>query len=271
MNNWLTLSAFEMSNNTMKKWINKLRKFKARYMYAYASSAYLLAKYFEENSISNIYFDAIFTTAEVLHPKFRETIERVFSCEVFDTYGGTDGAGFAFECKEHTGLHCTSENSIIEILREDGSVAENGETGEIISTDLFNYSMPFIRYKVGDIAAYDLNPCNCKRGLPLLKNIQGRSNDFVTTRNGQKVHGEFFAHLLHGINWICQFYVVQESTTSLSLYLKLDKPHSHQEIRWIENRLKRKFFDMDINISLTENIPKAQSGKFKFIINRTVS
>jgi len=269
LNNWLLLSAFKMSDTTMNEWVRMLRRFRAKFMYAYSSSAYLFAKYLERENIKDVSFKSVFTTAEVLHPHFRETIERVFSCEVFDIYGGTDGAGFAFECEKHKGLHVVSENSFIEILRDDVNVAEDGEVGEVISTDLFNYAMPFIRYKVGDISAFHPNPCDCGRGLPLLENIKGRSCDFVIRKDGSKVHGEFFSHLLSKIKWILQYYIVQENASGLSIYIKPDGTAPRAEIRKISEFLSKNFDGMDVNIVLTEKIPVTASGKFKFVVNKT--
>lgn len=271
LNNWLILSAFNMSEINMKIWVDKIRRFDAKFMHGYPSSIYLFAKFLEDIDIKDISFQAVFTTAEPLMPKYRDTIERVFSCEVFDLYGANDGGGFSFECKEHNGLHCASESCMIEVIKEDGSVAGDGEPGEIVSTDLFNYAMPFIRYKVGDIGTVDSKPCKCGRGLLLLKEIKGRSHDFLTTKDGQKVHGEFFGHLFRGIACIRQFYVVQESECELSIYIKPNIVPSANELRWIENVVQRKFDGMDINIHLTESTPVTASGKFKYIVNKTLT
>lgn len=270
LNNWLPLSAFDMSDENMGKWLEKIRRSGAKFMHAVAASAYILAKYAENNDIKGIRFNAVFTSADPLLPNYRETIQRVFSCDVFDLYGANDGGGFAFECEEHNGLHCVSEKALIEVLKEDGSAAGEGESGEIVSTDLLNYTMPFIRYKVGDIATVELNPCKCGRGLPLLKNIRGRSNDFVTTKGGLKVHWGYFAYLFREIDWISQFYVVQEDKYTLSIYLKPDMQPSKDKIAWIRNTIEKKFCGTNINIRFTGNIPIAASGKFKHIINKTL-
>ena len=50
----------------------------------------------------------------------RETITRVFNCEVFDAYGLFDGGVSAYECSEqHSGLHIDTERSIMELI-DDG-------------------------------------------------------------------------------------------------------------------------------------------------------
>lgn len=271
LNNWLFLSAFDSNEQNMWKWIKKIKKFRAKYMYAYASSAYLFANFLENNGIRDISFKSVFTTAEVLYPKFRQVIEKVFSCEVFDTYGGVDGAGYAFECKEHNGLHIVVENSYLEILNESNNIVKDGEEGEVVSTDLYNYAMPFIRYRVGDIATFTSNSCMCGRGLPLLRNIKGRSCDFIISKNGTKVHGEYFSHLFEEVAWISQFYVVQNSKEEILIYLKIDNNYSEREFKKLRRIMKNKFADMEIKIILTEKIPMMPSGKFKFVENNMLT
>lgn len=271
LNNWLLLSAFNMSEDNMMRWVSKIKRFKARFMHGYPTSIYIFARFLEDNNIRDIRFQAVFTTAEMLQPKYRDIIGKVFSCPVFDLYGAGDGNGYAFECEEHEGLHCASESSYIELLTDDGGVASNGQPGQIITTDLSNYAMPFIRYKVGDIAIPNSEPCKCGRGLPILKKILGRSNDFVTTKNGQIVHGTFFEYLFRVKDWISQFYVVQESESQLSVYLKPNKSPPISEVKSINRILQAKFNRMTVNISFTQNIPTSPSGKFKFIVNKTLT
>jgi phenylacetate-CoA ligase len=269
LNNWLLLSAFQMSDQNMEQWVEQVRSFKARIMYCYASSAYLFARFLKERGIRDIRFRAVFTTAEVLQPRYRETIEQVFSAEVFDTYGGVDGAGYAFECERHQGLHIVSENSVVEILSDDGEPVEDGEAGEIITTDLTNYAMPFIRYQKGDIATRTERPCDCGRGLPLIKDIQGRVGDFLVNRQGLRVHEQFFAHLFRGVGGLRQYYVEQESQEEIQVFIKLEPGHfGETHLNRVTRIIEDKFPGMRIDVRLTEAIPVRPSGKFRCVVNK---
>jgi len=271
LNNWLVFSAFDMSDYNMQQMVNEIKRSRVKFMYSYANSAYILANFIKDNNIKDIPINAVFTTCEPLLPKFRKTIKNVLSCEVFDFYGANDGGGYAFECDVHKGLHCVSEKCFIEVIKEDGTIAEEGEIGEIVSTDLLNYAMPFIRYKVGDLAIPDSSLCKCGRGLPLLKKIIGRSHDFITSKHGDKVHGFFFSYIFQKINWIDQFYVIQESNEKLSVYLKTNCNPLSEETEYIKNLLKKKFSGMQIEINITKNLPKTSGNKFRYVINKTLS
>jgi phenylacetate-CoA ligase len=269
LNNWLLLSAFGMSDSIMFKWADRVRRCKARFMHGYASSIYLFAKFLIDHNINDIKLRSVCTSAEPLLPHYRDTISAAFSCEVFDLYGAVDGGAFAFECERHSGFHCV-ENSYIEIVKEDGRSAEDGETGEIVSTDLYDYAMPFIRYRTGDLATAQVSDCSCGRKLPLLKNIMGRRHDYLVTKDGQRVHGEFFAHVIRGYDWISQYYVVQDSPSCLRIYLKTDRQAAQHEVESIRTVIQKKFIDAHLTIELTDTIPQYSSGKFRYVINKSL-
>lgn len=269
LNRWLLLSAFEMSDATMYRWVKKLQTSGVQFMHAYASSAYLFAQFLEKHGLTSVKFRSVFTSAEPLYPAQREVIQRVFSCEVFDLYGANDGGGFAYECPHHMGLHCVSERAVIEVMREDGSAAQPGQSGQIVSTDLLNYSMPFIRYAVGDTATAGIRECPCGRGLPLIESIQGRSVDFITLPSNEKVHGEFFSHLFRHQEWITQFQVTQEDKTHLRVTVKSQTGDALSGIKAIELILRQKFIGMSVRVHLAQEIPAAANGKFRYVVNKS--
>src|SRR5436305_75 len=77
---------------------------------------------------------------------------------------------------------------------------------EILVTDLHNYGMPFIRYRIGDLGVLrTTGRCACGRGLPKLHSIEGRTLDILRTRNGRVVPGELFPHVMKDIPEIEEF------------------------------------------------------------------
>ncbi len=268
LNNWKALSSFDMTEANMARWLGMMRESKISYMHAYASSANLLATFAESNGMRDFHLRSVFTSAESLLPRHRDTIERAFGCEVFDLYGANDGGGFAFECEAHLGLHAVSERAIMEVVDARGDPVAPGETGELITTDLLNFSMPFIRYRVGDMGSRRPEDCPCGRGLPLFSPIQGRSHDFVFTKKGAKVHGEFFAHLLRSRQWVDQFSVVQEENGDIVLLIRTVTRQLPEEAKEIQGVLKQKFEGSNISVQSTPEMPVARSGKHRFVINK---
>jgi phenylacetate-CoA ligase len=71
----------------------------------------------------------------------------------------------ATECREHEGLHCAEDGTLVEILEPDGSapVAE-GEVGELVATNLTpRNGNPLVRYRSEDLVRASTAPCRCGR------------------------------------------------------------------------------------------------------------
>ena len=97
----------------------------------------------------------------------------------------------------------------VEILDEKFKHCMVGQMGEIYFTTLHNYSMPLIRYEIGDTAIVsEKKVCSCKRGWPLIRSVTGRTSNHFKTRDGGIVHGEYFTHLFYGKDEIRKFQVM---------------------------------------------------------------
>ena len=85
--NQLKFASSNMREKVLKKYVQKMKKFKPKYIQGYASGVYILASYIHENGIDDIKVDAVLTSSDTLYSKYRESIEDVFGCKVFDRYG----------------------------------------------------------------------------------------------------------------------------------------------------------------------------------------
>src|SRR5690606_4688500 len=124
---------------------------------AYARALAHVARFYEASSLQLYRPQSIITPAQVLSDEDRAVIERVVQAPVFNRYGCREVGVLASECDQHDGLHTMAEGLYIEIVVGD-RLAEPGEVGRILVTDLLNFAMPLIRYEIGDMAAYDPTP-----------------------------------------------------------------------------------------------------------------
>ncbi|MBK7579794.1 MAG: phenylacetate--CoA ligase family protein [Myxococcales bacterium] len=133
----------------------------------------------------------VVTKGELLDPSTRWFIENAFGAKVVDFYATEETGIIAWECPSGGGgYHIDSDFNFVEIVRPDGSLAEPGEVGEVVLTNLYQRAMPIIRYRVGDLAALSPEPCACGRSLPLLRQLRGRKLDFLVTPAGE-LHDPF--------------------------------------------------------------------------------
>jgi phenylacetate-CoA ligase len=266
------LSTFGMSEQDMREYVDVINSFKPRFIRGYASSIFFFAKWLEE---SNLYIHSpefIFTTTEKLLPYMREKISETFHCEVLDGYGLNDGGIGAYECPEHRGFHIDTERGLMEIVDEKGIQIQQGE-GKILATSLGNYAMPFIRYDTGDVG--NLVPeddvCACGRGYRLLKEIIGRSADFLVAPDGRYVQGWYLAMLIaHKDIWenqVKEFQVVQKVPHKIIINVVPEPNFDERLLSRIQQYVNERELGWDLELRIVNEIERTRTGKYRFIIN----
>ena len=217
--------------------------------------------------MNNLGIKVVFVTAEMLYEDQRATISRVFGCPVANGYGGRDAGFIAHECPAG-GMHITAEDVIVELVDHAGSSVPAGTPGEIVVTHLASRDFPFVRYRTGDIAVLDDRACACGRGLPLLREIQGRSNDFVVASNGTIMQGAALTYVIRGMPDIEAFKIVQESLLLTRVFLVVGPAFHRERSVEIVSSLRRRLGDaVDVQIEFVDEIKPEKSGKYRYIIS----
>ena len=208
LRNELRLNAYLMSHKVMDEYIAKLNAFEPRLILAYAQSIYQLALHAERTGQSVKSPRAVMTSATNLDKEMRTTIERVFGTTVYDRYGSREVGDIACENGDGFGLLVSPLTHLVEVIGPAGQRVEDGTPGELVITLLTNYSMPLIRYRIGD--AGTLGAPAGDSGWPRLTEVLGRVTDIFYTRGGDQVYGGYFTRQFYGQAWVSQFQVVQE-------------------------------------------------------------
>jgi phenylacetate-CoA ligase len=197
----------------------------------------------------------------------RSYIDSVFTVEMYDQFGCVEMGRTAWECPEHSGYHIDMESIVMEFIKENEQVA-SGERGEIVYTNLYNYAMPLIRYRIGDIGTPTDEKCPCGRGLPLMKILEGRKDSFMQMSNGKIITPITWIILLMHYN-IEQYKVIQETIDRIKIKIIPGGNFKQKDIEQIKRDSINILGDeVTIDIELVEEIPKEKSGKVKPIVSQ---
>jgi phenylacetate-CoA ligase len=209
-----------------------------------------------------------FVTSERLYDEQRETIAAVFGCPVANGYGGRDAGFIAHECPSGR-MHISAEDIVVEILDDRGNAVPAGEAGEIVVTHLATGDFPFVRYRTGDVGVLDPQACPCGRGLPVLKEIQGRSTDFVVASDGTVMHGLALIYAIRDLPGIERFKIVQHDLMHTEVLLVPGSSYQAAHADTIRAAfLRRLGTDVDVAIRLVDAIPSEASGKFRYVVSK---
>ncbi len=263
------LSAFEMNEPTMDRYLRLLLKGDCRTIISYPSSIYLLAMHARKRGIDlrETGVKVIFVTGEVLFPHQREVVQETLNCPVANGYGGRDSGFICHECPRGS-MHIMADATVVEILDPHGNPVPDGELGEIVITDLYSREVPFIRYATGDVGALASGHCACGRALPLIDKIQGRTTDFVVAPDGTILHALSVIYIVRELDGVEQFRIRQKKVDHLHVQLvRNDRFRPENEGRIREGLRKRLHANVDVTIEYLPVLPPERSGKYRHVIS----
>jgi phenylacetate-CoA ligase len=199
-------------------------------------------------------------------------IREVFKCAVLNRYGSREVGDVACSCEKNKGLHLNIFNNYVEILNKDLKPCKNGEFGRVYVTTLSNFSMPLIRYDIGDIAVpVEKNKCSCGRGMPLISSVKGRDVNLFKKRDGTLIDGEYFTHLFYFKNWVNKFQVVQKDYDLIEIKVIINGGRNLKEISEMEEDIRKVMGgNCKINWQFVNKIEPNKSGKYLYTISEVV-
>jgi phenylacetate-CoA ligase len=261
------LDSQRLDDARMARFTDALRRRGIRTLLGHAQPLCHYAHYLREHGLSELPVRAVIPTAMALHPGQRGLLEQAFGAQVFERYGSEETSIIASECPAHRGLHLAAEGLIVELVREGRPVAP-GEEGEIVITDLVNYHLPLLRYRIGDVGALATEPCSCGRGLPLLARLAGRIADSIVTPDGRTVSGISITDHLVEVEGIRQVQLVQEARDQLVFRLVRDARFTAQSEALLRTHCARIFGPaMRIRCEFVVAIPTGPRGKYPLCIS----
>ena len=268
----LSISSFNINDPDIPLILQKIHALQPKYILSYPSSLTKLTTYMRDHNIPSIQsVKSIVCIAEVLYPWQRALIEETFHCRVYEHYCQRESVAFGLTCQYTNYFHMFPQFGYVELIGKDGQHIQNeDEVGEVVGTSLVNHVFPFIRYKLGDLGVYTNQQCPCGCHYPLLKKIEGRTQEIALSKTHQpfSLTGlyDFVAKSTQHIKE-CQFY----QDTAGTLLLNIVKTHefTEKDHHTIQKNFQNLFGDrMDLTIQCVDHIPLTPSGKYRFFIQK---
>ena len=268
------LDAFRMTDDRMREYVDLINRRHPVCLDGYTECLFELARFIEREGLSIASPRAVATTAGNLMPHVRDTLTRVYGAPVFDRYGTRENGLLATECDRHNGLHVMGETTVLEILDESGRHVEVGEPGEAVATNLWNYTMPLIRYRVRDHVVRGADSCECGRPYPLVDHVVGRTGSSFVRPDGALVLPSAWVRLF-GVTFahpsIHKYQAVQEEVDRIKLKLVLLPGHEGPD-----EKLRRAIVEhinemmgarCRVDFEVVDDIPPTASGKFLYSVS----
>jgi phenylacetate-CoA ligase len=208
----------------------------------------------------------LITSAEVCDEPLRKKVQADLGVEMFNFYSASESGLMASECTTHEGLHLHADHCILECLQEDGRPADPDTPGVAVLTSLHGFTMPFIRYRLGDICTRISKPCSCGSAFPLIGPPLGRQEDLVRLKSGRLLSAMGLGLIIQEFDGIDHYRFIQEGLDHLVLQLVFPKAPGEELLSELQTRILAYLREpVKLEIQLVDFIPEERRKFRKFI------
>jgi phenylacetate-CoA ligase len=203
-----------------------------------------------------------------ISPSARRMLLEDLGIEVLSGYGAVEAPLIGFECLRHRGFHLNVDVWPVRIVDADGRELPLGESGDVVISDLANRATVLLNYRLGDVAAAIPEPCDCGLTLPLLTDLQGRSDEWVEGHDRRPIHPQLITVSISRDDEVWGYQVTQLAP---GRFTALVLPASGADGEAIRARVSKRFAstvgpDEIVEISLVDSLPRTPGGKVRRIV-----
>ena len=196
----------------------------------------------------------------------RDGWEAALECPVRDEYSTEELGRIASQCPEKR-YHLHEDIVHTEILGEDGQPTDG--PGEVVGTEFHNRTMPFVRYRQGDMARISTEYCPCGRRGRLLVDLAGRANDGFILADGRTLSPGFLLDVCYraligaGDTVVSSYRFIQRSPMSADFEVVPGRAwqaaHADEMLRSLERELTG--CGLTIRVLAVDEIERKPGGK----------
>ncbi len=239
-----------------------------------------LARGLSDEEVERLHPLLVGCRGETLREGTRGLLERVFRTRVVDLYNCEEVGNMAWECPDHVGrFHVNHDTCVLEVLDEQGNPTDR--QGDIAVTNLYNWTMPFLRYRIEDKGTlrYSEEPCTCGASGPWLENLETQQYDSISIPDGRLISPRVLKSILfHAIRstanphrlipQVHRYQLVQQADYSLRVLLDWQGPPDAVLSERIVSDVERVSLGLRCRVEMTSELELTPAGKFKVIQSR---
>jgi phenylacetate-CoA ligase len=220
----------------------------------------------ERNPLSPPSIRVALTGAESLTPDLRRKIESRLGVPVRDQYGSNECNLMGWECAHGGPLHTSDDTVLVEVVGPDDVPVAPGETGEVVVTALHSFTMPLIRFRIGDVAVQGSAQCECGAPFATIRSVQGRMLDMFPLPDGRVIHPYYLSEslIMDDPDWIENFQLTQERIDHISMRIVPRAEPTEERIARLRARgMELLGAGVGFDLTIVAAIPSEVSGKFR--------
>ena len=251
--------------------IRLINQFQPDVIQSYGSYLAILFSYLADTGVSFHRPKVITFSSDGLADSARQLIQEQFGIPVFSSYQANEALKLGFECERHLGFHLNVDLYPVRVVDAAGQDLPIGEVGEVVVSNLVNPATVLLNYRLGDLASFLPEECECGRSLPMLSFTPGRSDDLITLPSGRLIHPQAGRTIFTVEEQVWQYQIVQHSATRFTIKIVASKGVNRQKLkeRVAAGFAERFGSEVSTEISFVDSIDRTAGGKARPVISMT--
>lgn len=196
-------------------------------------------------------------------PSTKEKLQKGWGARCFDHHGMTEMGAISFTCQQYNGgTHINESEFIMEVINpETGQHCAEGESGELILTNLGRWGMPNLRYRTGDRVIMNTSRCECGRTFARLEGgVIGRVDDMLIIR-GVNVFPSALENIVRSYPEVAEFMIEVRKVKEMDdLKLKLEINESQYSPEKIKETIRAIVEDVRNKLQIRVETEHAAAG-----------
>lgn len=256
----ILFSVYHMSPANIGSYVEELRRRRPPWLHGYPSSISLLAAHvFNAGADLGYQLRWITVGAENLMPQQAALIERAFGVRPRQHYGMSEAVANISEC-DRGELHVDEDFAAVEF------VPDPYRTGhKIVGTNFTNWATPLLRYEVGDTATVG-GKCSCGRPGRIVKNVDGRLEDYVVLKDGTRLGR--LDHIFKDMVNVREAQVYQARVGHMVIRVVPGDGYTDADEQELLHEVRLRVGERaDVEIERVERIERSANGKLRFVVS----
>lgn len=206
-------------------------------------------------------------TADAMSAEGRRLIEERFGVPVLSQYSAVEVFRIGFFCEVREAHHLHEDLCALAIVDRQGRRVADGESGEVVVSNLVNRSTVLLNYRLGDVAHIVPGRCTCGRTSRLLSAVEGRVSEVVYLRDGSFVHPFAVWASLKLVDAVVRYQLVQHERDRFELKLvTVDRAAYDAVAAGIAADVRTTLRGAEVETTHHERLEQEAGGKFRPVI-----
>jgi len=154
--------------------VRRLNEFQPHRLMGYASSVSQLAQLALDGEI-RISPQRVLVAGDKLTESMEEKIKSAWNAPVYELYAASESKYIAIKTPDISQMQVMDDLNIVEVLNDHDQSVAAGKEGRVVLTNLYNYTLPVLRYELGDYVVRGTQIPDIP--FSTLRNIRGRVNE----------------------------------------------------------------------------------------------